>query len=70
MVSPRKVRRNLKVKTEEKAKHWWLTPVILATPEAEIRRIKVGGQLGQILLQTLSQKYPTQKEGLTEWLKW
>jgi hypothetical protein len=24
-----------------KAGHWWLTPVILATQEAEIRRIKV-----------------------------
>jgi hypothetical protein len=23
------------------AGHWWLTPIILATQEAEIRRIKV-----------------------------
>jgi hypothetical protein len=32
--------------------HWWLTPVILATQEAEIRRIVV--QLGQIVHKTLS----------------
>jgi hypothetical protein len=35
-------------------------PVILATQEAEIRRITVQSQPGQIILQTLSQKYPTQ----------
>jgi hypothetical protein len=28
-----------------RAGHWWLTPVILATPEAEIRRIVVRRQL-------------------------
>jgi hypothetical protein len=32
------------------------TPVILATQEAEIRRIPVQSQPGQILRQTLSQK--------------
>jgi hypothetical protein len=26
--------------------HQWLTPVILAAPEAEIRRIRIGGQPG------------------------
>jgi hypothetical protein len=30
------------------AGHWWLTPLILATWEAEIRRIEVQGQSGQI----------------------
>jgi hypothetical protein len=33
-------------------------PVILATQEAEIRRIVVQSQLQQIVLQTLSRKYP------------
>jgi hypothetical protein len=36
-------------------------PVILATQEAEIRRIMVRSQPGQIALETLSQKYQAQK---------
>jgi hypothetical protein len=44
-------------------------PVILATLEAEIRMLKVQGQPEQIVHETLSQKYTTQK-GLMEWLKW
>jgi hypothetical protein len=43
-------------------------PVILATQEAEIRRIAVQSQPKQIVHETLSQKYITQK-GLVEWLK-
>jgi hypothetical protein len=50
------------------AKHRWLTPAILATQEAEIRRILVRSQPRQIVLETLSQKKPSQK-GLAEWLK-
>jgi hypothetical protein len=38
------------------ARCWWLTPVILATQEAEIRRISVGSQPGKIVLETLSFK--------------
>jgi hypothetical protein len=36
--------------------HQWLTPVILATWEAEIRRITVQGQLKKIVCETLSPK--------------
>jgi hypothetical protein len=46
----------------------WLTPIILATWEAEIRKITARSHPGQIVLKTLSQKYLTQKE-LVEWLK-
>jgi hypothetical protein len=50
------------------ARCWWLTPVILATQEAEIRRISVQYQLRQIVHETLSQKTHHKKE-LVEWLK-
>jgi hypothetical protein len=43
-------------------------PVIVATQEAEIRRIPFQSQTRQIVCETLSQKYPSQKE-LVEWLK-
>jgi hypothetical protein len=41
---------------------------ILATQEAEIRRIAIQSQPGQIARETASRKYPSQK-GLVEWLK-
>jgi hypothetical protein len=50
------------------AGHWWLTSVILATQEAEIRRIMVPNQPRQIVREIISQKYPSQR-GLAEWLK-
>jgi hypothetical protein len=43
-------------------------PVILVTQEAEIKRIKVRSQPGQIVQETLSQTHPSQK-GMVEWLK-
>jgi hypothetical protein len=49
-------------KKREKRKelgHWWLTPITLATQEAEIRRIQDQGQLRKIIHEILSQKYPT-----------
>jgi hypothetical protein len=46
----------------------WLTPVILVTQEAEIRRIEVQSQRGQIVYKTLSRKNQSQK-GLVEWFK-
>jgi hypothetical protein len=39
------------------------TPVILATEEAEIRRIPVQSQLGEIVRETLSQKNPSERAG-------
>jgi hypothetical protein len=42
--------------------------VILATQEAEIRRITVQSQPGQRVLKTLSQKI-LHKKGMVEWLK-
>jgi hypothetical protein len=39
----------------------WLMPVILVTQEAEIRRIMAQSQPGKIVLNTLSQKNPSQK---------
>jgi hypothetical protein len=38
-------------------------PAILATQEAEIRKIVVQGQPGQIVHETLSQKIPFTKKG-------
>jgi hypothetical protein len=38
------------------ARHWWIILVILATQEAEIRKISVQSQPGQIAHATLSQK--------------
>jgi hypothetical protein len=39
-----------------KARHQWLTPVILDTQAAEIRRIEVQSQPGPIVSKTLSRK--------------
>jgi hypothetical protein len=50
------------------AGHLWLTPVILAIWEAEIRRITVRSQPGQTVHEILSQK-AHHKKGLMECLK-
>jgi hypothetical protein len=38
---------------EKGTERWWFTSVILPTQEAEIRRIMVQSQPGQIVLKTL-----------------
>jgi hypothetical protein len=45
---------------QSNAGYWKLTPVILATWEAEISMITVQNQLRQIICKALSRKYPTQ----------
>jgi hypothetical protein len=37
-------------KGRQRARYWWLTPVILATWEAEISRIQIQSQPRQIVL--------------------
>jgi hypothetical protein len=51
------------------AGHWWLTPVILATLEAEIRRMLVRSQPWQVVFETLSQKKHFTEIRLVQWLK-
>jgi hypothetical protein len=52
---------NRRERKKKSAGHWQLTPIILATQEAEIRRISVQSQPGQIVRETLSLKNPSQK---------
>jgi hypothetical protein len=51
------------------ARNWWLTPVILATQEAEISRIAVRGQPRANSSQDPTWKKPITKIRLVEWLK-
>jgi hypothetical protein len=61
------------LKKYSRSRHQWLTPVILATQEAEIRRIEDESQPSQIIQDTLSQKTSKQKNnhknGLMECLR-
>jgi metal-dependent hydrolase (beta-lactamase superfamily II) len=43
-------------KETQQARHWWLTPIILATQEAEIRKIAVQSQPRPKKKKNLSQK--------------
>jgi hypothetical protein len=49
------------LKSSVTARPQWLTPVILATQEAEIRRIAVQSQPGQKVLETLSGENTSQR---------
>jgi hypothetical protein len=50
------------------AGHWRLRPVILATKEAEIRRITVQSQPRQTVRKTLSKKKNPSQKRAVEWL--
>jgi hypothetical protein len=47
-------------KTKTEAGCWWLTPVILAPQEAEIRRLSIESQPRQLIHEPLPRKYSTQ----------
>jgi hypothetical protein len=53
----------LTIKKMKRARRQQLTSVILATQEAEIRRISVQVTFKQIVFETLSRKNPSQKKG-------
>jgi hypothetical protein len=50
-------------KSEVGARHHWLTPVIIATKKAEIKRIMVQSQPVQMVCEMLSQKKAFTKKG-------
>jgi hypothetical protein len=52
-----------KIKIPPRTGSQWLTPVIPATHEAEIRRIMVQSQPREIIRETLSRKNSSQKRG-------
>jgi hypothetical protein len=56
------------IKENVSARGLWLMPIILATQEAEIRRIMVQSQPGQIVPQVPIWKKTHHKKGLVEWL--
>jgi hypothetical protein len=56
------------IKNQKLARRRWLSSLILATQEADIRRIAVRSQPRQIVCETLSQK-TSHKIGLVEWFK-
>jgi hypothetical protein len=53
--------RNSPFKKDHRARHPWLTPVILVIQEAEIGKIMVRSQSEQIVDEPLSRKKPSQK---------
>jgi hypothetical protein len=57
------------LETLKSARSRWLTPVILATQEAEIRRIVIEAKPGKIVHKTVTRKKKIHRKGLVEWLK-
>jgi hypothetical protein len=57
------IQNRIHARHKPRAGHQWLMPIILATQEAEIRRIEVRSQPGQIVHKTLSQKTHQKKAG-------
>jgi hypothetical protein len=51
------------LKKTKHARSWWLTLIILATQEAEIRRIAVGNQPRQIVCDPISKILNTKRTG-------
>jgi hypothetical protein len=49
--------------------HPWLTPVSLTTQEAEIRKIQIGSQPGQVVPRDPILKKTHHKKGLVKWFK-
>jgi hypothetical protein len=60
----------LELKSRILARCWWLTLVILATPEAEMGRISVHSQPWANTFLRPYLKNTQHKKGLVEWLKW
>jgi hypothetical protein len=56
------------VEKYKNARHWWFMPIILATQEAEMRRIRFEASMGNSSARPCLQK-PFTKIGLVEWLK-
>jgi hypothetical protein len=57
------------LKRVSRGRHWWLTPEIIGTQEAEIRRITIQSQPQANSSQDSILKIPITEIGLVEWLK-
>jgi hypothetical protein len=65
----KKKERNKKKIPRVTARQQWLTPIILATPKAENKRITVQASLGKQFMRPYLKNTLHRKE-LSEWLTW